>query len=161
MINLYNGDCMEIMAKMPDKFYDLAIVDLKQVDNFCNSRNVFKIAFPKPNYLNSHFSHIGILRYVKSHTLNLSMVGIWINIFLAMPIIAIKLYNDIFRWDESINSKLSTNNILTNKINAAGCKDGISKQLFGSFLLFWSAPILIVCALKSSLSFLQFMEQYF
>ena len=27
MINLYNMDCMEAMAKMPDKAYDLAIVD--------------------------------------------------------------------------------------------------------------------------------------
>lgn len=27
MINLYLGDCMEAMAKMPDKAYDLAIVD--------------------------------------------------------------------------------------------------------------------------------------
>ncbi len=26
-INLYLGDCMEAMAKMPDKYYDLAIVD--------------------------------------------------------------------------------------------------------------------------------------
>ena len=27
MINLYLCDCMEAMAKMPDKAYDLAIVD--------------------------------------------------------------------------------------------------------------------------------------
>ena len=27
LINLYNMDCMEAMARMPDKAYDLAIVD--------------------------------------------------------------------------------------------------------------------------------------
>ena len=27
MINMMNGDCMDLMAKTPDKFYDLAIVD--------------------------------------------------------------------------------------------------------------------------------------
>ena len=26
-INLYNGDCMEFMKDVPDKYYDLAIVD--------------------------------------------------------------------------------------------------------------------------------------
>jgi len=26
MINLYHGDCLSAMAKMPDKAYDLAIV---------------------------------------------------------------------------------------------------------------------------------------
>ena len=32
-INLYNMDCMEAMAKMPDKAYDLAIVDPPYRDN--------------------------------------------------------------------------------------------------------------------------------
>ena len=27
MINFHNVDCMEFMANVPDKFYDLAIID--------------------------------------------------------------------------------------------------------------------------------------
>ena len=27
-INLYNGDCMEFMKDVPDKYYDLAIVSI-------------------------------------------------------------------------------------------------------------------------------------
>ena len=32
LINLYNMDCMEAMAKMPDKAYELAIVDLDKTN---------------------------------------------------------------------------------------------------------------------------------
>lgn len=40
MINLYLGDCMEAMAKMPDKAYDLAIVDPPYgIGNFVNSKS--------------------------------------------------------------------------------------------------------------------------
>ena len=36
-INLYNGDCMEFMKDVPDKYYDLAIVISKYLCIFVSN----------------------------------------------------------------------------------------------------------------------------
>ena len=50
-INLYNRDCMEAMKEMPDKAFDLAIVDPPYFSELGN---------PKGYYGNKEYSTTGI-----------------------------------------------------------------------------------------------------
>ena len=38
-INIIHGDCMEYMATLPDKAYELAIVDKQLIDCYINGNN--------------------------------------------------------------------------------------------------------------------------
>ena len=115
---------------------------LNRVDSLRHSVNIFKVTFPKPNNGNAKFFHVGILGYIQSHTFSLPFIWSWVSIFFAMPIITIKLYDGIIGWNESVNSKLIVDNMLTNKINASGNKDGIPKgfKFIGRFIF------ILVCA---------------
>lgn len=48
---------------------------------------------------------------------------------VAMPVIAIKLDNSIFRWDKSINGELVVNDVLRSKLNADFSQNRVSKLL--------------------------------
>jgi DNA modification methylase len=57
MINLHLGDCLEAMRQMPDKCYDLAIVDPPYFQ-----------AFARNNYTGNAISTTGVKRNNKSLT---------------------------------------------------------------------------------------------
>lgn len=81
----------------------MAIEILKGLYSVGNFMDVYKIAFPKTDNFYSKFSHVSILRYIKSHTFGLPVIRVWVGLFFSVPIVSIKLYGNILGRNESVN----------------------------------------------------------
>ena len=145
---LHLCDCMDYMAGLPDKAFELAIVDLKRIDSPCNGINVPEVTFPKPNDFNAKFPHVCVLGYIERHAFNLPVVWSWVSILFAMPVITVKLYDNVFGRDESVNRKFPTNNMLANKIKASRFDYRITKLLKSV----WFFPLVLIRAHLESVS---------
>ena len=90
------------------------------------ARVVCYIRSPKAYNFNAAFSHISVLRIIKSHSFLLPIVRVGIYVRFAVPIFSVKLYDNVLAWHESINGKFIRNYILSNIINADTIKYSIS-----------------------------------
>lgn len=98
------------------------------------------VAFPKSNDSVAALFHIGILRLVQLGASLLSMIKSSIFGRITMPIVAIKLNDSIKRWDEGINTKLFSHQMLGNVL-----KIGFIKQRITEFFKFiWSRFLLLI-----------------
>lgn len=71
-----------------------------------------QIAFPEPDNTIPAGVHICILRGVESHAFALARVGLWELLRVAMPVIAVKLYDQALLGQERINTEFTTDDML-------------------------------------------------
>lgn len=118
----------------------MAVEILKGLYSVGNFMDVYKIAFPKTDNFYSKFSHVSILRYIKSHTFGLPVIRVWVGLFFSVPIVSIKLYGNILGRNESVSRKFATYNMLANKINTTGVKNRVTKLL----KIVWFFPLVLI-----------------
>lgn len=76
-----------------------------------------KMRSPYSDNTNSADLHIGILGLVQAHSFALSVIWRWITCGISMPVITVKLNDEIERWDKGIYTELAIDKVLWNEVN--------------------------------------------
>lgn len=106
---------MQMMARYPDKYFELAIVLKESKQSFADKCRGSKVAFPKTNDFNTEFLHISVLGCVQRFALFLSVVEDGKLVGFPVPVVAVKLDSNVSFRDERVNGKLAINDVLRNK----------------------------------------------
>lgn len=86
-----------------------------------------QFGLPKSRNGVAAFSQVGILRLIKGSPSLLSGIEMWVFSRVPMPVITVKLNNDLIGGNDGINAKLAVDYLLTQILNPKLVKQGIAK----------------------------------
>jgi hypothetical protein len=89
---------------------------------------LLEIGFPKAYNMVATLFHVGVLREVKFDTPFLPLIRIGKSGRVGMPVVPIKLDDEVLGRDESVNAKLASNNMLRKEVDAKTLQQGISNR---------------------------------